>query len=76
MTGSEHDAGKNGTAPGKTKPAEGAEPQLDPSMQAHIGAQLRALYEKLVDEPVPDRFLKLLEDLERKPPPDTETSGH
>ena len=39
---------------------------LEPDLQAHIGRQLRAVYEEVVSEAVPDRFLKLLEELERK----------
>jgi hypothetical protein len=39
---------------------------LGADLQAHIGRQLRAVYEEVVGEAVPDRFLKLLEELERK----------
>ncbi|MCW3477146.1 NepR family anti-sigma factor [Limobrevibacterium gyesilva] len=39
---------------------------LDSSLQAHIGRQLRALYAEIADQPVPDRFVKLLDELERK----------
>jgi hypothetical protein len=45
-------------------PAEG--PMLDSDLQAHIGRQLRTVYEEVLSEAVPDRFLKLLEELERK----------
>ena len=38
---------------------------MEPDLQAHIGRQLRQVYEEVVNEAVPDRFLKLLEDLER-----------
>ena len=31
-----------------------------------ISRQLRAIYDEVVNEPVPDRFVKLLEELERK----------
>ena len=31
-----------------------------------ISRQLRAIYDEVVSEPVPDRFVKLLEELERK----------
>ena len=40
--------------------------QLDSQLQEHIGRQLQALYNEVVEEPVPDRFLKLLEGLEGK----------
>jgi hypothetical protein len=41
-------------------------PILEADLQAHIGRQLRAVYDEVVSEAVPDRFLKLLEELERK----------
>ena len=31
-----------------------------------ISRQRRAIYDEVVSEPVPDRFVKLLEELERK----------
>lgn len=39
---------------------------LDPVIQAHIGRELRALFDEIADEPVPDRFLQLLYNLETK----------
>lgn len=39
---------------------------LEPELQDHIGMQLRAVYNEVLNEPVPDRFLKLLAELERK----------
>jgi hypothetical protein len=39
---------------------------LPQGVQDHIGRHLRALYDEVVLSPIPDRFLKLLEDLERK----------
>lgn len=38
-------------------------PQLSGSLQGHIGRQLRAAYSELVQEPIPDRFSKLLDEL-------------
>lgn len=35
-------------------------------LQEQIGVQLRAVYETLISEPVPDRFLKLLEELDQR----------
>ena len=35
-------------------------------VQAHIGDRLRTLYEDVLSEPVPDRFLELLSQLERR----------
>jgi Anti-sigma factor NepR len=39
---------------------------LDADLQAHIGRQLRAVYEEVVNEAVPDRLLMLLQELERE----------
>jgi hypothetical protein len=38
---------------------------LSPSLQGHIGRQLRAMFDGVAHEPVPDRFLQLLKDLEQ-----------
>lgn len=43
--------------------AEGA--NVDKRIQGEIGKQLRAVYEDVVKEPVPDRFLELLTKLEK-----------
>jgi hypothetical protein len=37
---------------------------LDRSLQALIGRQLRAIFADIAKEPVPERFLKLLEALD------------
>ena len=39
---------------------------LEADLQAQIGRQLRAVYDEVVNEGVPDRFVRLLEELERK----------
>jgi hypothetical protein len=39
---------------------------LDESAQQMIGQQLKAVYDEIVQQPVPDQFLKLLDELERK----------
>ena len=44
------------------KPAPGLEPRL----QAHIGNELRRLYEQMLSAPVPDRFKDLLDELGRR----------
>ena len=35
------------------------------TMQAHIGRHLRAVFDEVAREPIPDRLLQLLKDLER-----------
>ena len=39
---------------------------VDPVVQAHIGRELRSLFDEIVHQPVPDRFLELLQSLEKK----------
>lgn len=40
--------------------------QLDTDVQSHIGRQLRAGYVDILNQPVPDRFLELLAELDRR----------
>jgi hypothetical protein len=42
-----------------------ADPKLDRGIQTRIGDQLRAMYDDLMEQPVPDRFKDLLTQLER-----------
>jgi len=49
-----------------TDAAGGAPAPMEPELRAHIGRQLRAMFDEVLGEPVPDRFGKLLEELERK----------
>jgi hypothetical protein len=48
-----------------------SDPKLDGTSQKRIGDQLRAMYDELVQQPVPDRFKSLLDLLDKK---DRETS--
>jgi hypothetical protein len=41
----------------------GAKPTLDREIQARIGDKLRAMYDELLEQPVPDRFTDLLDRL-------------
>jgi hypothetical protein len=59
-----HPLGTDDRGTDEASTAEGA--ILDPELQAHIGRQLRTVYDGVLNEPVPDRFLKLLEALERE----------
>lgn len=45
----------------------GGEPPLPAEAQLRIGIKLRAMYRDIVSEPVPDRFLSLLEQLNSDP---------
>lgn len=44
--------------------ADQQKPQLDRSTQTRIGDQLRSMYAELMDQPVPDRFRTLLDQLD------------
>lgn len=39
---------------------------LGPELQAHIGRQLRSLYDEVLKEPVPEHLHELLAELEKK----------
>ena len=41
------------------------EPNLPSHVASHLGEQLKAFYAHLVNEPVPDRFIRLLDQLDR-----------
>ncbi|MCW2285323.1 hypothetical protein M2323_003220 [Rhodoblastus acidophilus] len=41
---------------------------LDKTLQAHLGRQLRRLFNETAAEPVPDRFVDLLERLDNESP--------
>ena len=51
---------KTEMAGSQAKPARKAS---DPTVQAAIGRKLRALYDEVANEPVPDRFSELLKKL-------------
>ena len=55
---------ETGISPNRSTLPKGA--ILEADLQAHIGRQLRAVYDEVVNEAVPDRFLQLLEELERR----------
>ncbi|MQT14068.1 NepR family anti-sigma factor [Segnochrobactrum spirostomi] len=60
-----------GTPAGAGKPAGGSPPGREAAafgsdLQSSIGRQLRSMYNDLLQEPVPDRFLQLLADLDGK----------
>jgi len=46
-------------------PSKGTGPQIDSRIQHEIGKHLRAHYDDLVNEPVPDKFMELLAQLEQ-----------
>lgn len=38
---------------------------MSPALQAHIGRQVRAAFDEVAEEPIPDHLLRLLQDLDR-----------
>jgi hypothetical protein len=52
-------AAKPGETPGE---ADGG---LTPNLQAHIGRHVRAVFDEVAREPIPEHLLRLLNDLER-----------
>jgi hypothetical protein len=44
----------------------GTKAKLDSNSQKRIGDQLRAMYDELMQQPVPDRFKDLLDQLDKK----------
>jgi hypothetical protein len=63
-----------GKDPNSDRDKDGSEPAalpvhpriLDRQMQAALGRHLRAMFDDLANEPVPDKFAQLLQDLENK----------
>lgn len=58
--------GRTPPKPTKVVPTSPPDVGLEAELQAHIGRQLRAVYDEVVSEAVPDRFRLLLDELERK----------
>ena len=60
---------KRGTPkPPKTDRSAVSPPALDPEfpMHAHVGRQLKAMFDEVVTQPLPERLQNLLDDLERQ----------
>jgi hypothetical protein len=56
------------TTPDAAPTSESAGPakKRNPNVKDHIGRQLRALYDEVAAQPVPDRFMELLNRLDAK----------
>ena len=50
-------------------------PEIDSELQAHIGRHLKASYEDILSQDVPDRFVELLAKLEAKQKPEGPEGG-
>jgi len=67
MTATGQNEEKLNREPPQNDDADGSpEARLDANVQAHLGRKLKAAYKALVDEPVPNKFRKLLDELESK----------
>lgn len=69
MTKKQMSATETGSAPGR------GDATLDPRLQAHIGRQLKSMYDEYLNEPVPDHLIELLEKLDRIPSGEKKTDG-
>lgn len=47
------------------KAAQGEAEGMSPTLQAHIGRQVRAVFDEVAEEPVPEHLLRLLQDLDQ-----------
>ncbi|WP_045366728.1 NepR family anti-sigma factor [Methyloceanibacter caenitepidi] len=59
------DASKSTQRPddGIVEPAQ-PDASMSPALQAHIGRQVRAMFDSVAEEPVPEHLLRLLKDLD------------
>ena len=55
-----------GNKPGARAGEGSGKPGIQVQVQDHIGRQLRAVYDDVLNQPVPDRLLELLEELDRE----------
>jgi len=62
-----------GGDPKGPKTVRGNQARLDRNIQNEIGRNLRAMYNDVVEQGVPDRFAELLAKLERPGPPSKPT---
>jgi Anti-sigma factor NepR len=53
-------------AKGSAAPPKSGTPGKAAQVSEHIGKELRAMFDDVVAEPVPDRFRELLDQLEKK----------
>lgn len=61
-------AGQNPSSTETTNKKSQVNPKLDTTSQKRIGDQLRAMYDELMQQPVPDRFRDLLDQLDKAQP--------
>lgn len=64
------------TSPDALPAGDTLSPQHEARLDALIGTKLRSYYDELMAEPVPNRILDLLAQLEAKESPDAESPEH
>lgn len=56
---------KERAGPQAAKAGAPREDGMSPALQAHIGRHVRAMFDEVADEPIPDHLLRLLQDLDK-----------
>ncbi len=61
------DAKKSAKRPADASSAPGSDQEktMTPELQAHIGRQVRAMFDEVAEESVPEHLLRLLKDLDQ-----------
>ena len=60
----------------RDNPEKTSTPALDENIQSHIGRRLRSLFDIVAQEPIPERFLDLLNQLEQANSKDPHPPGN
>jgi hypothetical protein len=61
----DHVVENGGAAACGEAPGAGPDNGLNPTLQAHIGRHVRAVFDEVAREPIPEHLLRLLKDLEQ-----------
>ena len=56
---------RQGDGSSSAAPKDEMDKGLEPNLQAHIGRHVRAAFDEVAKEPIPDHLLQLLKELER-----------
>jgi len=56
---------KDSKHPTRSRTAKTADDGMTPALQAHIGRQVRAMFDEVAQEPIPDHLLRLLKELDQ-----------
>ena len=64
MSGKQKDRRSVANSGGQSQNGRADSAGLDERLQAHIGSQLKSMYDAYLSEPIPDRIVELLEKLD------------